>query len=391
MQKSYILPIHNRIDVAFKRGKGAYIYDENNKKYLDFGSGIAVNSLGHCHPQLVKTLRKQAGKLWHISNAYKINELDELAQTITTNTFADYAFFCNSGAEAIECVIKMIRKHFYDKKQKNKYEIITFKGSFHGRTMATISASANKKYLEGFGPKLEGFKSAEFNNIQSVEKLINQNTAGILIEPIQGEGGIIPADKQFMKDLKKLTTKHNLLLALDEVQCGIGRTGYLYAHEYYNIKPDIIASAKGLGGGFPVGACLATKKAASGMTIGTHGTTYGGNPLAMKVTKKVIDIILKKGFLKNVTQNSDLLLAKLDELKTQFPSAIQEVRGIGLMIGLELKKKYPNINFTQTLKDYGLLVIPASNNTIRLIPPLIINKKDITKAIDIIKLALTQL
>ena len=387
MPNSHILPIHKRLDVAFKKGKGVHIIDDKSRKYLDFGAGIAVNALGHCHPKLVKAIQKQSKKLWHVSNAYKINELETLANLITKNTFADYAFFCNSGAEAIECVIKMIRKYFYDKKQ-DKYEIITFKGSFHGRTLATIAASNNEKYLEGFAPKLEGFKSAKFNDIESVKKLINKNTAGILIEPIQGEGGIIPADKQFMKDLAKLAKENDLLLALDEVQCGVGRTGYLYAYEYYGIKPDIIASAKGLGGGFPVGACLATKKAASGMKFGTHGTTYGGNPLAMKVTKTVLDLILQKDFLENIKTNGELLQNGLKELQNEFPKIVKEVRGIGLMLGLELNTKYSNLDFVNILKYCGLLAIAASQNTVRFIPPLIIEKKHIKKAILIVKSAL---
>ncbi len=391
MEKSHILPIHKRLDIAFKKGRGVYIFDYNGRKYLDFGAGIAVNTLGHCHPKLVKAIRKQAGKLWHVSNAYKINELEESANVLTDNSFADYAFFCNSGAEAIECLIKMIRKYFYDKKQKDRYEIITFKGSFHGRTMATISASNNEQYLEGFGPKLEGFKSANFNEINSVKKLITKKTAGILIEPIQGEGGIIPADKQFMKDLRKLANDNDLLLALDEVQCGVGRTGHFYAYEYYGIKPDIIASAKGIGGGFPVGACLATKKAASGMNSGTHGTTYGGNPLAMKVTKTVIDIVLKAGFLKNVQNNGQLLKDELNMLKEEFPDTIKDIRGIGLMVGVELKKKYKNLNLVKELQNYGLLSIPAANNTIRFIPPLIVKKKEILKAVHILRATLLKI
>ncbi len=385
MEKSHILPIHKRLDVTFTKGKGVYIYDDKNKKYLDFGAGIAVNSLGHCHPKLVKAVKKQAAKLWHVSNSYNIKELEEAADILTSNSFADYAFFCNSGAEAIECVIKMIRKYFYDKDQKDRYEIITFTGSFHGRTLATLAAANNEKYLEGFEPKLGGFKSATFNDIESVRKLINKKTAAILVEPIQGEGGIIPADKKFMKELRKIANENDLLLALDEVQCGVGRIGYLYAYEYYGIKPDIIASAKGLGGGFPVGACLATKKAASGMVVGTHGTTYGGNPLAMKITKTVIETILEKNFLNKVKENGDFLFSELKNLQKEFPAIIADVRGIGFMIGLELKEKYKNLDFMGLLKNHGLLVIPASNNTVRLLPPLITTNKDIQKAISIIK------
>jgi acetylornithine/N-succinyldiaminopimelate aminotransferase len=389
MEKSHILPIHNRLDISFKKGRGVNVIDSKNRTYLDFGAGIAVNALGHCHPKLVKAIKKQASKLWHVSNAYKIDELEETAKIITDNSFADYAFFCNSGAEAIECVIKMVRKYHFDKKDKGRHEIITFKGSFHGRTIATISASSNAKYMEGFGPKLEGFKSATFNDIESVKKLITKKTAGILIEPIQGEGGIIPADKKFMKELRKITKDNDILLALDEVQCGVGRIGHLYAYEHYGIKPDIIASAKGLGGGFPVGACLATKKAASGMTVGTHGTTYGGNPLAMKVTKAVLETVLDQKFLDNVKINGELLRRELEILKKDFPEVIKEIRGLGLMVGIELEKKYLNLHFVQNLQDCGLLSIPAANNTIRFIPPLIVKKKDILKAVHIFRAALT--
>lgn len=388
MEKSHILPIHKRLDVAFKKGKGVNIFDKNNKKYLDFGSGIAVNSLGHCHPKLIKALKTQCQKLWHVSNLYHINELEEVAQLITKNTFADYAFFCNSGAEAVECAIKMIRKYFFDKGQKDKYEIITFQGSFHGRTMATISASGNEKYLEGFGPNLPGFRNAIFNDIESVKKLINKNTAGILIEPVQGEGGIVPAQKKFMQELREIANKNNLLLALDEVQCGAGRTGYLYAYEYYNIKPDILASAKGIGGGFPVGICLATESAAFGMKIGTHGTTYGGNPLAMKVTQEVIKIISKKSFLKNIQKQGDNLINKLQKLQESFPKQVKEIRGLGLMVGIELDSSLTNIDFVEQLKNRGLLSVPAGKNTVRLVPPLIIKAKHLNKANNIIKSSL---
>ncbi len=390
MEESYILPVHKRLDVAFIKGKGVNITDENKKNYLDFGSGIAVNALGHCHPTLVKALKKQSTKLWHVSNVYKINELEELAKIITQNSFADYAFFCNSGAEAVECVIKMIRKYFYDQK-KDKYEIITFKGSFHGRTMATISASCNQKALKGFGPKLSGFKSAIFNDIESVKKLINNKTAAILMEPIQGEGGIIPASRQFVTEIKKITKENDMLLAFDEVQCGVGRTGYLYGYEYYNIKPDILASAKGIGGGFPIGACIATKEAARGMTTGTHGTTYGGNPLAMKICKAVFKEVLKKGFLTNVQNNGNFLQEKLHDLKNEFPGIIKEIRGIGLMIGCELYEKHNNLELVNKLKDNGLLIIAASKNTIRFIPPLIVKKQDILKAIKIVRKTIANL
>lgn len=388
MENSSALPIHNRLKISFKKGKGAYLFDDKNQKYLDFGAGIAVNSLGHCHPKLVSALTNQAKKLWHVSNLYQISELEDLAKFLTQKTFADYAFFCNSGAEAVECAIKMIRKHFYHKGQKHKNEVITFKESFHGRTIATISAAGNEKYLEGFDPRLEGFKSAKFNDIESVKKLINDKSAGILVEPVQGEGGVTPATKEFMQDLAKLARENDLLLALDEVQSGVGRSGYLYAYEYYKIKPDIIASAKGIGGGFPVGACLATKEAACGMVVGSHGTTYGGNPLAMSVAKTVVDIISKPDFLKSVQNNGEFFLEELNILQKKFPKIIKEIRGIGLFIGMELQPEFNNIEFTNKLKENHLLAIPAGKNTIRLIPPLIVTKPQIKQAIRIIKLTL---
>jgi acetylornithine/N-succinyldiaminopimelate aminotransferase len=338
MNSCAILPIHNRIDVRFSHGKGSYLYDDSGKKYLDFGAGIAVNCLGHCHPKLVEALQGQAEKLWHVSNLYKIKELEVFAQNLTSNTFADYAFFCNSGAESIECGIKMIRKYFYEQNQPHRNEIITFKGAFHGRTIATISAAAKPKYLEGFEPSLGGFKNVEFNDIEEVKKAINPNTAGILIEPIQGEEGIRVADKKFIQELRKIADANDLLLFFDEVQCGMGRTGHLYAYQYYGVTPDIIASAKGIGGGFPLGACLATKKASKGMVNGTHGTTYGGNPLAMVVGNAVLEEILQDNFLQTIQENAQLLKSELKNLKNQFPDIIAEIRGIGLRIGIQFTK-----------------------------------------------------
>jgi acetylornithine/N-succinyldiaminopimelate aminotransferase len=391
MTSQYLLPVHNRLNIAFSYGKGCYLFDKQDKRYLDFGAGIAVNSLGHCHPALVDAIKKQSEKLWHVSNIYEIDELEQFAEKLVTHTFADYAFLCNSGAEAVECGIKMVRKHFYELKEPNRNRIITFTGAFHGRTIATISAAGKQKYIEGFEPKLEGFDNVEFGNIEAVKKAITKNTAGILIEPIQGEEGIRASSKEFIKELRKLADENGLLLFFDEVQCGAGRTGYLYAYEYYNVKPDIIASAKGIGGGFPIGVCLATKEAASGMKIGSHGTTYGGNPLAMAVGKAVLDVMLADEFLDNVKNNGAILKNELQNLVKEFPTIAVEVRGIGLMLGLKIAEKFLNTDIVNQLKDHGLLVVAAGENVLRIVPPLIVTKKEIDEAIAIFKKVFSKL
>jgi len=374
-----LLPVHKRFDISFSHGEGVYLFSEG-KKYLDFGAGIAVNALGHCHPKMVEAITTQAKKLWHVSNIYNVNELNRYADKLVSKTFADYVFFCNSGAESLECTIKMIRRHFYVKNQPNKNRIITFTGAFHGRTIATISAAAKKKYLEGFEPALDGFDNVEFGNIEAVRKAINANTAAILIEPIQGEEGIRVSDKKFISELRKIADENNLLLAFDEVQCGMGRVGHLFAYEYYGVKPDIIATAKAIAGGFPLGACLATKEAASGMTLGVHGTTYGGNPLAMSVAEAVFDEITKDGFLSEVRNTADYLKMKLEEAKKQFPDFIDEVRGVGLMIGVKINAKIENGEVVKKLIENGLLTIPAGENVIRILPPLVITKEHVDEA-----------
>ncbi len=384
MTNHSLLPVHNRMKVKFSKGQGVYLYDDSGKKYLDFGAGIAVNSLGHCHPNLVEALTNQAKKLWHVSNIYQGIELEKFADDLVKNTFADYVFFCNSGAEAIECGIKMIRRHFYVQNKLEKYRIITFKGAFHGRTIATISAAAKKKYLEGFEPALDGFDNVEFNNIEAVKNAITKQTAGILIEPIQGEEGIRVSSPQFLKDLRKLADENDLLLMFDEVQCGFGRTGYLYGYEYFNVKPDIIASAKGIGGGFPLGACLATKDAANGMTAGVHGTTFGGNPLAMAVGEAVLQTILADDFLNKLRKNGYLLKLELQELQQKFPNIIAEIRGIGLMLGIKLQEKYIAAEVVDKLKDQGLLLVGAGENVMRILPPLIIEEDHIFESVAIL-------
>lgn len=386
-----LLPVHKRFDLVFQKGKGVYLYTDK-AKYLDFGAGIAVNALGHCHKKMVKAISKQAKKLWHVSNIYNTSELNNYAEKLVkASDFADYAFFCNSGAESIECAIKMIRRHFYVKNQSQKNRIITFTGAFHGRTMATISAASKPKYLEGFEPKLEGFDNVEFGNIEAVKKAINANTAGILIEPIQGEEGIRVSDKNFIKNLRKLCDENDLLLAFDEVQCGMGRTGKLFAHQFYDTKPDIVSTAKAIAGGFPLGACLATKNSASGMVFGVHGTTYGGNPLAMAVANAVLEEMLKENFLKNVQEVGSFFKNELIKIQQKFPDLVDEIRGEGLMLGIKINAKIENGIVVKKFIDNHFLTIPAGENVIRILPPLIITKKHVLEAIEKINKSLNEL
>jgi len=386
-----LLPVHKRFDLNFVSGQGVYMLDSKNNKYLDFSSGIAVNSLGHCHPKMVEAITSQSRKLWHVSNIFSTDELNNYAEKLITSTkIFDHAFFCNSGAEAVECAIKMIRRYFYVINQK-KYRIITFKGAFHGRTIATISASAKKKYLEGFEPALQGFDNVEFGDIEAVRNAITSETAGILIEPIQGEEGIRVSDKIFIKQLRKICDDHDMLLAFDEVQCGMGRTGHLFAYDFYDTKPDIISTAKGIGGGFPLGACLATKKSAQGMTYGVHGTTYGGNPLAMSVANAVLDVILSEGFLENVKINGNFFKNELINIKNKFGNIISEVRGVGFMLGIKINESMEHAVIVKKFIDNKLLTVPASNNVIRILPPLISSKENILEALDIIQQSLHEI
>ena len=374
---------YNRKKVAFKKGKGSFLYATNGKKYLDFCMGIAVCSLGHANPYLIKAINKQSKKLWHVSNAFQIPEGEKLAKRLTQKTFADSVIFQNSGVEATEAAIKVARRYFYSIGQPKKNRILCIKNSFHGRTLATIYASGSKKMIEGFGPKIDGFDHFEFGNHQSLKKSITKKTAAIMVETVMGEGGIKVIPDWCIKELKKICNKKKILLILDEVQCGIGRSGKFFAFEYSNIKPDIVPIAKGIGGGFPIGAVLMTKKVASGMTPGTHGSTFGGNPLAMSVGNAVLDQIFKKGFLQNVKKNSEYFHFELNKLKDQYPKIIKEVRGIGLLIGLQLF--HDQTKFIQKLMDNKLLTIRASENVIRILPPLNVKKKEIDLAIKIIK------
>ena len=377
---SYIMPTYGKRDLVFAKGKGCYLYTASGKKYLDFAGGIAVNSLGHCHPKLVKILKKQSEILWHTSNLYKNNNQELFAKELCKKTFADKVFFTNSGAEAIECGLKVI-KSYWNLKNKNKKNIITFKGAFHGRTFAALSAQKNKKYSEGFKPLLGGFKNITFNDKQALKKTINEETAAILIEPIQGEGGIKPASLKYLKYIRKICDENNILLFLDEVQSGFGRSGKLYAYEWAKIKPDILATAKGIGSGIPLGACLATNEASIGMIQGKHGSTYGGNHLAVSVGREVLRIISDKKFLQNVDFISRYFWDNLKKLEYQYKQII-EVRGAGLLLGIKTREN--NIIIANLLKKNNLLCVPAGDNVVRFAPPLIITKKHVDYAIKII-------
>ncbi|MDC0152729.1 aspartate aminotransferase family protein [Candidatus Pelagibacter sp.] len=374
---------YNRRKISFKKGKGSFIYANNGKKYLDFVQGIAVNSLGHANAYLIKAVNKQSKKLWHVSNAFIIPEGERLAKRLTQKTFADLVMFQNSGAEATEASIKVARRYFYSIGQPKKNRILCIKNSFHGRTLATIFASGSKKMTEGFGPKVDGFDHFEFGNHKALKKAITNKTAAIMVEPVLGEGGIKVIPDWCLRELRKICNQKKILLILDEVQCGIGRSGKFFAFEHAKVKPDIVPIAKGIGGGFPIGAVLMTKKAASGMTPGTHGSTFGGNPLAMSVGNAVLDQIFKKGFLKNVQKISKYFHSELKKIQKQYSNIIKEVRGVGLLIGLQLHSD--QAKFIQKLMDNKLLTIRAGENVIRILPPLTVKKKEINLAIKIIR------
>ena len=379
---SAILNTYNRKKISFTRGKGVFLYGTNGKKYLDFVQGIAVNCLGHANNYLINSVTKQAKKLWHVSNAFIIPEQEKLAKRLKQKTFADYVFFQNSGAEATEAAIKFARRYFYSKGQKRKNRILCINNSFHGRTLATIFASNSKKATEGFGPKVDGFDHFNFGDHKGLEKAITSKTAAIMVETIMGEGGIKVIPDYCLKGLKKLCNKKNILLILDEVQCGIGRSGKFFAFEHAKIKPDIVPIAKGIGGGFPIGAVLLNKKVASGMKPGTHGSTFGGNPLAMSAGNAVMDVMFKKGFLSNVTKNGKFFLKELNKLKEKYPKIIKEVRGKGLLIGLCLHKD--QTNFIKKLLENNLLSVRAAENVVRLLPPLNVKKAEINLGLKII-------
>ena len=379
---SFLVKNYNRKKLSFKRGKGSYLYTSQGSKYLDFCSGIAVVSLGHSNPNLIKALNKQAKKIWHVSNAFTIPEGEELAKKLVKKTFADFVMFQNSGTEATEAAIKAARKYFYSIGKPNKNRILCVKNSFHGRTIAAIYASGSKKMTEGFGPKVDGFDHFSFGDHKNLKKSINNKTAAIMVEPIMGEGGIKVIPDWCLKELRKLCNKKKILLILDEVQCGIGRTGDFFAFEKSKVKPDIVPIAKGIGGGFPIGAVLMTKKVAKAMGPGSHGSTFGGNPLAMKIGSTVMDIIGKKNFLDNVKKNSYYFHKELNKLKEKYPRLIKEVRGRGFLIGLQLHKD--QTNFIKKLMKNKLLTIRAAENVIRILPPLNVKRKEINLALKII-------
>ncbi|CZT34078.1 aspartate aminotransferase family protein [Rhizobium sp. 9140] len=358
-----------RAPLRFERGEGVWLVAEDGARYLDFAAGVAVNSLGHAHPHLVAALKDQAEKVWHLSNLYEIPGQEKLAKRLTDNTFADKVFFTNSGAEALECAIKTARRYQFAKGRTERFHVITFEGAFHGRTLATIAAGGQAKYLEGFGPKAPGFVQVPFGDLDAVKEAITEETAAILIEPIQGEGGIRPAPKAFLQALRDLCDEYGLMLIFDEVQCGVGRTGKLFAYEWSGITPDILAAAKGIGGGFPLGACLATEEAASGMVAGTHGSTYGGNPLAMAVGNAVLDVVLGDGFLEHVRDVALVFRQGLASLADRFPDVIEEIRGEGLMLGI--KAVVPSADLLKAIRAEKMLAVPAGENVIRLLPPLI--------------------
>jgi acetylornithine/N-succinyldiaminopimelate aminotransferase len=386
---SSILPVYARADLTFDHGEGAWLVTADGRRYLDFGAGIAVNALGHAHPHLVEALTGQAAKLWHLSNLYQNPDGERLATRLTDATFADVVFFTNSGAEANEAAIKMARKYHAANGQPERFHIITIEGAFHGRTLATIAAGGQAKYLEGFGPKVQGFDQVPFDDDAALKAAIGPQTGAILVEPVQGEGGVRTIPTERLRALRELCDEHGLLLILDEVQTGVGRSGKLFAHEWAGIRPDIMTIAKGIGGGFPMGACLATTEAAKGMKPGTHGTTFGGNPLAMAVGNAVLDVVLAEGFFDHVQHTALVLKQRLAELKDRHPAIISDIRGEGLLLGLRLH--VPNTDLVRAAQEAGLLVIGAGDNVVRLLPPLIIGDAEIGEAFKRLDQACTEL
>ena len=386
---SHLLPTYARVDLAFERGEGAWLITAAGERYLDFTSGVAVNALGHAHPRLVSALEDQARKVWHVSNLYRIPEGERLADRLCALSFADTVFFQNSGAEAIECAIKMARKYQFASGKPERFRIITFEGAFHGRTLAAIAATGNKKYLEGFGPPVEGFDQVPFADLDATKKAIGPQTAAIMIEPVMGEGGVRVVPHTFLRALRKLCDDNGLLLIFDEIQTGFGRTGDMFAYQHTGVTPDIMAVAKALGGGFPVGACMATAEASKGMTAGTHGSTFGGNPLAMAVGNAVLDVMAADGFLDRMKKNALLLKQRLAELKDRHSSVIAEVRGEGLLMGLRMVP--PVSEMVDELRNEKMITVAAGDNVVRLLPPLIIGEHEIAEAIARIDRACTRL
>jgi acetylornithine/N-succinyldiaminopimelate aminotransferase len=375
-----VMPTYARADLAFERGEGVWLLGTDGKRYLDFAGGVAVSALGHAHPKLVASITEQAGKVWHVSNLFRIPEAERLAKALVDISFADTVFFCNSGAEAMECAIKVARKYHAVNGHPEKSRIIAFEGSFHGRTLATLAAAGAKKYLEGFGEPLTGFDHVPYGDLDAVKKAITPETGAIVVEPVQGEGGVRVPPPNFLRALRELCDDKGLLLVLDEVQTGVGRTGKFFAYERAGIEPDVLALAKGLGGGFPIGACLATEAAAKGMTAGTHGSTFGGNPLATAVAGTVISIVLEKGFLDRVAKTGLLFKQRLAEMKDRHPAVIAEVRGEGLLLGL--RTVVPNMDLVAACRAEGLLTAGAGENVVRLMPPLVTTDAEVGEAMN---------
>ena len=374
-----VMPTYGRIDIAFEYGEGSYLHDTEGEKYLDFATGIATNSLGHCHPHLVATIQEQASKLWHVSNLYNIPEQQRFADRLVENSFADTVFFCNSGAEAMEGCLKVARKYHFENGEPEREEIVCATGAFHGRTLTTLSAGDSEKYREGFGPRPEGFHHVAFGNLNEMRAAMSTKTAAILVEPIQGEGGINPASTAYLRALRDIADEFNALLIFDEVQCGMGRAGKLFAYELANVTPDIMGLAKGIGGGFPVGAVLATEKAASGMVPGTHGSTYGGNPLAMAAANAVLDVINEPDFLSSIIKKGNKLKDDLTSLVDKHPSVLESVRGVGLMLGV--KSIGPNLELMTALRENKLLTVVAGENVVRILPPLNVSEDELDEAV----------
>ncbi len=377
-----VLPVYNRIDVTFDHGDGCWLFDTEGRRYLDFGTGIAVNSLGHAHPHLVRALQSQAARLWHVSNLYRIGEQERLADRLVANSFGETVFFGNSGAEAMELCIKMARRYQWQRGETGRNRIVTFEGCFHGRTMASISAAGGAKMVDGFAPLLDGFDRVPFGDHDAVRSAVTDRTAAIMIEPIQGEGGIRPVPPQCLEGLRELCDEHGLLLVFDEVQAGIGRTGKLFAYEHTSIAPDIMGLAKGLGGGFPIGAVVANAKGASGMLASTHGSTFGGNPLACAVGNAVLDVMLEDGFLESVAVKGSRMIANLRKIVANHPEVYHSIRGSGLLIGI--RAEMPHIEVVTALREHGLLTVPAGDNVVRLLPPLTVKNEEIDHALDIL-------
>jgi acetylornithine/N-succinyldiaminopimelate aminotransferase len=386
---SHLLPVFARVDLAFERGEGCWLYATNGERYLDFTSGVAVNALGHAHPHLVAALQEQATKLWHMSNLFRSPDGERLAARLCEQSFADYVFFCNSGAEAMEGVIKLVRHYHFSKGHPERYRIVTFEGAFHGRTLATLAATGTAKYLEGFGPPVDGFDQVPHGDLEAVKKAIGPHTAGILIELVQGEGGVRSASPAFIKALRALCDEHGILLAFDEVQTGMGRTGELFAYKRVGVAPDVMSLAKALGGGFPIGAVLASAEAASGMAPGSHGSTFGGNPLAVAAANAVLDVMLAPGFFDHVQKMSLLLKQKLASVVDRYPSILTEVRGEGLLIGV--KAVVPSGDLVNALRDEKLLTVGAGDNVVRFLAPLIVSEAEIDHSVQSLERACTAL